>query len=317
MRRDDFPLKTAHIVTFIKEDSSEWATNYLADWKEESLRRQIRRLIPRHGFSFRRSSRTVLSTVELEQEQAGDARTTGAAIRAAYSCDCTFNTDETVVYFADEPVTIIAEKGSKKIAKVRGRSRISRASVLLTVSAAGRELPPLIIFRGVRGAPVAEECKHDNSGVRATVQKNAWMDATVWNDEFVDWIWANYISVEHPSGLALYVDNLKCHVSAESRDHLSEWGTEMVPLPKNTTSVLQPLDVGIMGPFKKKMYTLSLDYEIQLLALNRSASLRDRLKLLKNTPAQKQRGVLVVRVTKAWSLISDNCVLRAWEKAGL
>ncbi|KAG6948182.1 hypothetical protein JG688_00015211 [Phytophthora aleatoria] len=72
-----------------------------------------------------------------------------------------------------------------------------------------------------------------------------------------------------------------------------------------------------MGPFKKKMCALSLDYEIQLLALNRNVSLRDRLKLLKNTPAQKQREVLVDRVTKAWSLISDNCVLRAWEKAGL
>ncbi|KAG4247584.1 hypothetical protein JG687_00014814 [Phytophthora cactorum] len=57
-------------------------------------------------------------------------------------------------------------------------------------------------------------------------------------------------------------------------------------------AVLQPLDVGIMGPFKK-MCALSLDYEIQLLVLNRNVSLRDRLKLLKNTSAQKQREVLV------------------------
>ncbi|KAG6948184.1 hypothetical protein JG688_00015212 [Phytophthora aleatoria] len=127
--------------------------------------------------------------------------------------ECTFNTDDTAVNFADEPGTIIAEKGSKKSANVRGRSRTSRASVLLTVSAAGRKLPPLTIFRGVRGAQVAEECKRYNSGVRATVQKNAWMNATVWNDEFVEGIWVNYISAEHPSGLGLYVDNLKCRVS--------------------------------------------------------------------------------------------------------
>ncbi|KAG3116560.1 hypothetical protein PI125_g4529 [Phytophthora idaei] len=63
----------------------------------------------------------------------------------------------------------------------------------------------------------------------------------------------------------------------------------MVPLPKNTTSVLQTW--ALWGPFKKKMCALSLDYEIQLLALNRNVSLRDRLKLLKNTPStEAERG---------------------------
>ncbi|KAG3143801.1 hypothetical protein PC128_g24526 [Phytophthora cactorum] len=35
----------------------------------------------------------------------------------------------------------------------------------------------------------------------------------------------------------------------------------MVPLPKNTTSVLQPLDVGVMGPFKQKLRAITLSYE--------------------------------------------------------
>ncbi|KAG3067672.1 hypothetical protein PI124_g21762 [Phytophthora idaei] len=72
----------------------------------------------------------------------------------------------------------------------------------------------------------------------------------------------------------------------------------MVPLPKNTTSVLLPLDVGIMGPFKKKMCALSLDYEIQLLALNRNVSLRDRLKLLKNTQHRSRGRFSLIELLK-------------------
>ncbi|OWZ04832.1 hypothetical protein PHMEG_00023193 [Phytophthora megakarya] len=99
------------------------------------------------------------------------------------------------------------------------------------------------------------------------------MDATVWRQDFVEGVWLNYISDEHTSGLALYVDNLKCHVSCESRSHLEEWGTELVPLPKTTTSVLQPLDVGIMGPFKKKLVSLSLEYEVKLMVQYHNAPL--------------------------------------------
>ncbi|OWZ12423.1 hypothetical protein PHMEG_00014416 [Phytophthora megakarya] len=57
------------------------------------------------------------------------------------------------------------------------------------------------------------------------------MGATVCRKDFVEDVYANYVSDEHPSGLALYVDTLKFQ---------EEWDTELVPLPKNTMSVLQP-----------------------------------------------------------------------------
>ena len=58
--------------------------------------------------------------------------------------------------------------------------------------------------------------------------------------------------IQSPS--LLLVDNFECHVSKTSEEMLAnELISELCPLPPNTTSVCQPLDVGVMGPFKAKM----------------------------------------------------------------
>ncbi|RHY96881.1 hypothetical protein DYB31_015535 [Aphanomyces astaci] len=55
----------------------------------------------------------------------------------------------------------------------------------------------------------------------------------------------------------LVVDNLATHVSYTSRRTVDEelYGF-LEPLPPNTTSVSQPLDVGVMGPLKAKLRAL-------------------------------------------------------------
>ncbi|KAE9229634.1 hypothetical protein PF004_g10729 [Phytophthora fragariae] len=96
----------------------------------------------------------------------------------------------------------------------------------------------------------------------ATVQTNAWMDSRVWRDVFIESAWGGFVCDTQPGPLAIYVDNLKCHVSTKAQDAFATWGTEVVPLPKNTTSVLQPPDVGVMGPFKQKLRAITLSYEL-------------------------------------------------------
>ncbi|KAG6949788.1 hypothetical protein JG687_00014627, partial [Phytophthora cactorum] len=57
----------------------------------------------------------------------------------------------------------------------------------------------------------------------------------------------------------LLVDNLDCHVSDESETTVkNELGSILQDLPKNSTSVCQPLDVSIMGPMKAKLKELWL-----------------------------------------------------------
>ncbi|KAG6950304.1 hypothetical protein JG688_00014223, partial [Phytophthora aleatoria] len=102
---------------------------------------------------------------------------------------------------------------------------------------------------------------------------------------------------------ALYVDNLKCHVTDASSEDFASWGTELVSLPKSATTVLQPLDVGIMGPFKKRLRALALSYKLSSIQSNQHLPLR-------KVPAAEKREVVATRVVKTWESISEHCIHR-------
>ncbi|KAH7484892.1 uncharacterized protein KRP23_3946 [Phytophthora ramorum] len=85
MRRDDFPLKTSHVLVFVKEEYSEFTSVYLAKNKEESLGRMMRRIVYQCGFSFRRPTKAVLSTLDLEAEQRKRASEVGSKVSATYA----------------------------------------------------------------------------------------------------------------------------------------------------------------------------------------------------------------------------------------
>ncbi|KAF4147245.1 DDE superfamily endonuclease [Phytophthora infestans] len=297
MGRDDFPLKTSHVLLFVKEEYPDFLNDSLARNKEESLGRLIRWLIYQQGFSFRRPTKSILSTVDLEAEQRAFASQVGTKVNATYARSCIFNADETAVYYDAKPTRIISERGAKKSVKIRGRTRSERARK--------------------PGGRVEEEVRGISSRVVTAVQRNAWMDSRLWLETFVEDSWGCFMSSTHPGPMALYVDNLQCHVSTEPEDALATWGTELVPLPKNTTSVLQPLDVGVMGPFKQKLRAITLVFELGAVAPSGHLPLRERLLAIERMSALEKRKRLVERVIAAWDAVSEDTIKKAWLKAGL
>jgi len=97
-------------------------------------------------------------------------------------------------------------------------------------------------------------------------------------------------------GNACY-DGTKCHVSDESFKIMDEEvECDLMPLPPNSTSVTQPLDVGVMGPLKAKLRSL----------------------WLKETPvasAEDKRRCMIRRVIDAWDDIKSTTIARSFEKA--
>lgn len=79
------------------------------------------------------------------------------------------------------------------------------------------------------------------------------MDGVVWQQDFIGGLWSDYVHTEHRESVSIYVDNFKSFMAPASIEALADLGTELAPLPSNIIAVLQPLDVGVMGPFKQRL----------------------------------------------------------------
>lgn len=172
-------------------------------------------------------------------------------VATTYPLGSIYNTDETGVYFDDAPGRIIAERGAGKSTKIKGKKQSYRATVLFTVAADGKKLPPLIIYMAKPGGTVE--------------------------------------------------DSFKTHVSDASINAFAELGTDLVPLPINTTAVLQPLDVGVMGPFKQKLRSLAMAAELELLQRQRTSGvpLRQRLLAIRRKTAELKQKAIAAKVIRA------------------
>ena len=102
--------------------------------------------------------------------------------------------------------------------------------------------------------------------------------------------------INNPS--VIVVDNLDCHVSEDSVNICAEkLGSEIYPLPENTTSYCQPLDVGVMGPLKAKLRTLWL------------------VNSTKAKTVSEKRKLAIDLTIKAFDELSVTCIRRSWEKS--
>ncbi|KAH9117472.1 hypothetical protein LEN26_005154 [Aphanomyces euteiches] len=191
------------------------------------------------------------------------------------------------------PKTIWAVRGGGSYVS-SGDKHSSRMTALLTVRADGLKLPIVFIIRGVDGGSI-EKNEFDSypAGHFYYMQQKAWMNGNVWKRYLRDVLAGN---IEDPS--VLLVDNFDCHVSNESERIIGEeLGSVLYPLPPNSTSHCQPLDVSIMGPFKQHLRDLWIMSDVTA------------------TTAKEKRIVMIERAIRAWSMISEDEVRASFKKA--
>ncbi|RQM30994.1 hypothetical protein B5M09_013668, partial [Aphanomyces astaci] len=207
----------------------------------------------------------------------------------AYGKDCVYNVDETGIYYHMPPIYIWAVRGgSSKTSS--GEKHSLRMTAVLAVRAAGTKLHILFIMKGVPGGRIESgELATFPSGHHYAVQERAWMDNRVWATYLRDVLGE---AIEEPSVVLL--DNFESHVSGESYNIMyEELGAHLYALPSNATSVCQPLDVGVMAPFKRNLRNLWLLEDIIVGDDDDPFSLT----------AREKRMALVKRSIAAWDLV--------------
>ncbi|POM80052.1 LOW QUALITY PROTEIN: Hypothetical protein PHPALM_2159 [Phytophthora palmivora] len=159
-----------------------------------------------------------------------------------------YNMAQTAVYGDVGATTTVDFVGVTRVPANGAGKGSYRCTAALLACADGRMLPPHFGFAGEPGNDVHREVPRYCVPSVATfsVQAKAWFSERV----MLEWIEQQY-EVHGPSVLIL--DCLKVHKCVAVRRRLAEMGTYTVYVPAGCTSVAQPLDVGVMAPFKSSL----------------------------------------------------------------
>lgn len=158
-------------------------------------------------------------------------------IEEIYSPDDVYNADETALFFQLMPNKTMAFKGDDCKG---GKKSKQRLTVLLCSNSTGTDkLKPLVIgkyakprcFKNVRSLPV-----HYKANTKA------WMTGEIFNNWLLD---VDKEMKKKKKKIALIVDNCKPHNNPPDLKNI-----KVFYFPPNCTSILQPLDLGIIKCFK-------------------------------------------------------------------
>ncbi|GMG18441.1 unnamed protein product [Phytophthora fragariaefolia] len=158
--------------------------------------------------------------------------------------------DQTATYYDVGANTTVDFVGVTRVPSNGGGKGSYRRTAALLACADGRMLLPHFVFAGEADNAVQDKVNSYCEPWVATfsVQAKARFDEHVMM-EWIDRVWQH--EVGGPSVLIL--DCLKVHKCNAVRQRLAEMGTYTLYVPAGCTSVAQPLDVGVLAPFKSSL----------------------------------------------------------------
>ena len=196
------------------------------------------------------------------------------------------NMDETPAYFDICPNRTIAKKGEKSIIVRTTGAEKRHLTVVLSCSANGGLLPPMIVFKGKRALKgiVAPP------GFIVTVQEKAWMNEEL-TLQYIRDIWEPNMG---PGSLLVW-DSFRAHITDTVSAELKRLRIQSVVIPGGCTSKSQPLDVSLNKPFKGILRNCWVEYIADQVQAMCDA---DRVKT-----ASKQ--IVVDWIVRAWTYLKE------------
>lgn len=168
-----------------------------------------------------------------------------------------FNYDETNLQDDPGKKKMLFRRGTKYPERVCNFTKTA-ITVMMCGSASGVLLPPYVIYKAerlwqqwVELGPKGDPCCNErccSSGSRYNRTHHGWMDSQT----FTEWFESCFLphAKRLPGRKVLLGDNLSSHFTDIVLTQCQENDIAFVCLPKNSTHLTQPLDVGFFRPFK-------------------------------------------------------------------
>ena len=206
-----------------------------------------------------------------------------------------WNMDETGIFWRALPDRGF---GQKSRSCKGGKKSKQRITVAFFVSASGQKEKPVVIWKS-ENPRCLQRFNKSCLPVSYYSQKKAWMTG----DSYFDQLNRHLSSSNHK--ILLFMDNAGCHPDDLSGKFSN---INICFLPANTTSTLQPLDLGVIQNFKVHYRQYFLRYVLSKIDECDSAS-----------DVVKSVNILVaIRwVAMAWSQVTAETIMKCFRKAGI
>ena len=214
----------------------------------------LRHFMRRHQLSLRcRTSMSQKLPADLEDKVSSFTKfVRELRIEDDFEDDFIVNMDETPVFFDIVPSKTVNQMGSKSVIVRTSGSDKRHITVMLAITASGKVLPTMIIFKGKR------ELKDIKAppGCIVAVQEKAWVDERI----MLRWVEECLIAYTKKDRTLLILDAFRCHIMDSVKKQIKRANAQLAVIPGGCTSVLQPLDVSVNKPFKGWLRAMWADY---------------------------------------------------------
>ncbi|XP_063220582.1 uncharacterized protein LOC134529986 [Bacillus rossius redtenbacheri] len=165
-----------------------------------------------------------------------------------------FNLDETATSTVQKPQKVLAEKGSRQVAKCTSAERGTTVTTCCIVSASGNTVPPVMVFPRVHFKQ--HMIKDAPAGTLGLATPSGWMNSELFIEVMKHFVRHTNSSKDSPT--LLLFDNHESHLSLEVINIARDNGVTIVTFPPHCSHRLQPLDVAVYKAFKS-FYNAAVD----------------------------------------------------------
>lgn len=168
------------------------------------------------------------------------------------------NLDETGVMTVIQAPNVVARKGSKQVGQVVSGERGTLVTMVCTVTAAGNTIPPAFIFPRSRMHDSLMSGAVPGSLGLANSPKSGWITNELFLKVLEHVAKHTRSSIDLP--ILLIMDNHESHCNLDVIQYARNNGIVILTIPPHCSHRLQPLDVSILGPFKRHLATVQNDW---------------------------------------------------------